>query len=636
MKTKLTLIFSIILSFQIMAQQSVETKLEYNYTTTYSFTDEWQYLTTDIYLFNCTQFTRVINELSDKIKLNKKKEYFEHLFISAKLKNVKLFGNEEIIYPLYNYQIDNSQKTSNAIVAAGTEVVRVIDKLPLSSGEENIDAEIKVEAVTNNNSNQIIGIVAGQLLNLSTLTNPTKAVMSLVGEFGNLIESNTKKRQYKFSSTIRLYEGEKFDMKLHSVRLYILIPTGTEYMKVKVQKLVSYLENNENPKIDSKVLEELLTYNEYPILIAVNYKSLYKMDPLTGDEISTEVIEKRKAKVENAKEQGLIKNEPYLQEKNFIEFLVIFNNLKNSINLYNLNYEINNTEAFSKNLFIVYQDYAKLKSMFNNRLQTFKNNNTFVKLFKKEYEQILQNADIYLDKDQNLRSCKELVNSSFDLQTKNISSLSAEERENYLRKLNTIDFSNSDFVNGTSEGQQMNKMITELERIQVIDMYEPMIKELDIIPANESNLTKRNVLRDKAKQTYCKTCKNLATEALQRFNDKYELSLVKKAESKKDSAKEEADMKLIEFLKKKDCITSNINKQEIIEALGSGKERILEKIDLWYEKVEMLKTLVDDKTAFTKLTDLEEYINQLEVLVKKTEEGFTKLCILESKLCDCQ
>ncbi len=66
-----------------------------------------------------------------------------------------------------------------------------------------------------------------------------------------------------------------------------------------------------------QTLKELLAYHNYPVIAVVNYKSLYRMEPIGGDEVTFASIETRKLRVENDYRQGLINAETYRQEKEF-------------------------------------------------------------------------------------------------------------------------------------------------------------------------------------------------------------------------------------------------------------------------------------------------------------------------------
>ena len=118
MKRKFYYFFYLLLFiFQVpflYAQQGIKTLPEFKYTVKYKFTDEWQYLSTDMYLFNSAKFNHLINDIAEKNSLNygkkwmkkKKKnaEFIEYLMLTANIKDVKFFGGD-LTYPIYNFQV---------------------------------------------------------------------------------------------------------------------------------------------------------------------------------------------------------------------------------------------------------------------------------------------------------------------------------------------------------------------------------------------------------------------------------------------------------------------------------------------------------------------------------------------------
>ncbi len=238
----LVLLVALFIGINCSAQRDIEPKLIYSDTSNYTFTGEWQYLSTDIFLFNGDKFSNLINELDFarvEPKKNRRKktslelEQLEYLFITASLKNVKFFGDNDVTYPLYNFQISKDKDSKyQTFVSDNIDHVRIIDNLPLYSAKDYIDAEIQVKAITNNDRDQILSLVAMQLKNLSKILTPTDAVMGIIGEFGNFIESNTKKKEYKFSSTIRLFEQKNFDTRIHSLKIYALSTANSKPVEI--------------------------------------------------------------------------------------------------------------------------------------------------------------------------------------------------------------------------------------------------------------------------------------------------------------------------------------------------------------------------------------------------------------------
>ena len=108
----------LLLTSRVSAQRDIEPKLIFSDTSNFSFTGEWQYLSTEIYLFNGEKFSNLINELDfvrtkPKSGFSRRKglseEYLEYLFITASLKNVRFFGDKDLTYPLYNFQISRDK-----------------------------------------------------------------------------------------------------------------------------------------------------------------------------------------------------------------------------------------------------------------------------------------------------------------------------------------------------------------------------------------------------------------------------------------------------------------------------------------------------------------------------------------------
>ena len=319
-----------------LGQSKIKTRLLHADTSSYDFTGEWQYLSTDVYLFNGSQFTRLINELN----FNKEQkgglfffkketnEFLEYLYITASLKNVRFFDQREITYPLYNFRIDREKDNRyRTYISDDIDHIRIIDNFPLYSAKDYIDAEINVHAITNNSGDQVLRLVASQLKNISKITNPSTAVLSLVGELGNFMESSSRRKEYHFRSTIRLYEKKDFDSRIHSVKVFALVTENSEGYDLQNNRLRAYLMNPSHRSVDRKKLKELLDMKDYPYLVVVNYKSLYRMEEVSGDEINFATIEKRKIKIENDFNAGLINEDTYQQEPDFLDFLTIFSNL---------------------------------------------------------------------------------------------------------------------------------------------------------------------------------------------------------------------------------------------------------------------------------------------------------------------
>ncbi|WP_299825326.1 hypothetical protein [uncultured Pontibacter sp.] len=638
MKKIVLAFFLLLLCQQAFAQRTIETRLGYSYNDDFAFTDEWQYLSTDIYLFNGNKFTRVLNELERGVKKPKKKygNELEYLFITAQLKNMKLFGNDAIVYPLYNFYVNQDKKEYKTQVSDHLEVVRIIDKMPLTSTQSSIDAVINAKAVTNNDGDQVFSLVANQLVNLSKLTNPSGAILSLVGEFGNLLNARSGKKEYKFSSTIRLYEGQEFDTRLHSVRIYVFVPNDVKGVSIKSVKLADYLSKSTS-RLDRKSLEEFAAYKDYPFMVVANYKSLYKMDVLTGDEVTLDLIEKRKQKILSAYEQKLVNDETFRQEKLYVEFLRVFAEMKQNLNTYRLNYRNNSPEVNAKNLFGIVQEYKRLKSTFDAREKEFKKNSAYINIFKSEYEAILGNADLYLEADHNLKNGKILVNTLRDLENDPKSWNTPDKRELALAKLYAVELPKAEYLSASVEGEAIIRLIKKLEDLQYTEVYAQELQKLDAAEATDETVPQRNALLDKAAASKCHSCREKVRDAVTEYNKRYDGYKLKQALKKKDELNQTAEQTVFKYLKRQLCIESNLQTATATPntALEQYISRMVEKNIEFGKSIQLLDQVNKVELEVVRLTRVQEYNNRLRELIKEVEQNFEVLYSLDKSLCNC-
>lgn len=519
-------------SFHSSAQTNIEPYLLYSDTVTFPFTSEWQYLSTDIFLFNPDKFGDVINELDfyetirgKKRKKKKRgaKEWIEYLFITASLRNVRFFGDAEVTYPLYHFQVNNDPKSGYQTLASDNiDHVRVLDNLPLASASDNIDAEIRVHAITGNNGDMILQMVASQLKNIAKITSPISAVMSLVGEFGNLLDANTRKREYRFSSTIRLYEQRNFDRRIHSIKIYELKTANSSHHEMETAPLRQFLDTVGLGIQTRSTIRQVLPARDYPLVVVVNYKSQYKVQPLTGDEVTFANIERRKLKVENDFRQSIITPETYRQERDFADFLTVFATFKNHLDVYKLNYRSGNTDAIAGSLFTLMQHYRGLVKSFAEMQFKYKGNNAFASVFAPEFQRIIGFADQYLSDDYNLRSVHELVKTLFALEQTNDTDNETQKLENTIRKLRFSDHFKPDMMKNLPEGQLIREQLTRLERTLYHQAFIPQIDSLNRLTATLAQRNAPQLLLRMSRATSCKLCSDSANKAIERFEVKLE------------------------------------------------------------------------------------------------------------------
>ncbi|HOZ14440.1 MAG TPA: hypothetical protein PK784_06600 [Tenuifilaceae bacterium] len=640
-KRYLFLLAAILVFTSGFSQRDIEPKLIFSDTANFSFTGEWQYLSTDIFMFNGDKFSNLINELDfarvePKAKRRKKtaleQENLEYLFITASLKNVKFFGDNDITYPLYNFQISKDKESKyQTFVSDNIDHVRIIDNLPLYSAKDYIDAEIRVRAITNNDKDQILSLVATQLKNLSKILTPTDAVMAIIGEFGNFIESNSKKKEYKFSSTIRLFEQKNFDTRVHSIKLYALSTANSNPIEIATEPFRSFLDTVQHGKVSRDALRQLLTYKHYPVIVVVNYKSLYRMDPVSGDEVTFANIEKRKLKYENDFRLGLINSETYRQEKDFTTFLTVFANFKNHLDVYNLNYRTGNTDAISGSLFRVMQYNRQLIKAFEEIKFKYKGNNTFTSIFNREYESVLGFASLYLDGDHNLKSTKDLVNTLIKLES--VGNISVNELELYIAALQFSGIFKPELMNQNLEGQLINSQISRLENDLYRVSFEKEVQKLNETQATKQTKSASSALLALTKNTSCGLCRERAIMAINAFGQRMDEFNRKQELLSKDSIVLTLEPWIFKKLEQLQVIKGNF------EAIYSNDSN-LESTKYLNNKIAEVERDVNNVKDFMKVDvtskDLSTIANLNQKLItyqKQIDETLKLVCDLKPELC---
>lgn len=631
---KTLILFCLLIPFAALAQVSIGTLPEYKKRIDFKFSEEWQYLSTDIYLFNSDKFNKLINKIANdreqKRIFRRNDEQIEYLFITANIKDVKFFGGD-LTYPIYNFQVKPAGRDNyKTQVSSNTEVIRIFDNLPLASTNDYVDATISGEAITNKKADKLNQVVAKQLQNISKIANPSTAVLSLVGEFGKFIESKTNGTEYKFNSTIRLYEDQDFNKRLHSVNIYVFVPTNEQSTRLRTDDLTEYLEKNDNPQVNRQKILELLDYDNYPYILIANYKSRYISDPLVGDEIDFETIKNRNLKIEKAYNDKIINKETYIQEKQLIEFLNVFAQLKIDINNYKLNYKNEITKDFSQSFFVILREYRNLKNILKSRRLKFDDSPLFKNEFENKYTTIITNAELYLEEDNNLKSIKELVNTLFDLENKNIP-MNEEKRELYLRKLYSVVLPESEAQ--SNEVKDINRLIAKLERDQYNKVYAGKIRELNTLPANDQTRKKVDELKNKIKATNCKYCREKAQEAISKFSKRYEVFQISQLREKNKELQKAGKDALFFALVKEQRIKDNLQaKYPEADNTPAHIKFIKEQFDELIQKRIKLNKLIQQEN-FEDLETIQSVNEGIQNISKALREGYNDICTKVSELC---
>jgi len=364
-----------------------------------------------------------------------------------------------------------------------------------------------------------------------------------------------------------------------------------------------------------------------------NYKSRYITEPIIGDEITFESIEKRRQKMQSAYESSLINKETYLQEVKLNEFLETFSQLKLEINNYALNYKNKITEDFSKSFFVILQNYRKLKNTYKNRLQEFARNASFNNEFKAKYESILLNSELYLENDNNLRNIKEMVNTIYNFENETHIELDSAKRENYIRKLYSVELPESE--KNSEETKIISDLISRLEDEQFTKVYKRHIDKLLAVAANDNSISLSEDLKTRIKSTNCKTCRIKANDAITLFSTRYDAYKLSKAVQENDEITKNAKDQLFYIVKKESCIAKQLK-----DNYADGMPDYVQLIETDFQ--ELVKVRISLQATLTvpipndNLDKMLEWNEQINATLKKLTDGQNSLCNKIKSICDCK
>jgi len=618
----------------ISAQTTIKTLTALKHKCPYTFSPDWQYLSTDLYLLNPQKFSNLLNDIALANSGGKKKrkisqEFIQSLFIKAKIQNLKFFGGD-IIYPIYNFKASEN-KDYTTIETGNVEVVRLIDYLPLNESNEVIDAEISGEVITQKNSNEFLKLIGVQLQGLSKNSKPNIAILDLIGELGKYIESKTTGKQYKFSSTIRLYEGQDFNKKLHSINVFVFAPSTFTKVNIMAENLINYLDSAEQPEIDQEKLTKLISYRRYPMVIIANYKSRYNSQLIIGDQINFDYLNKRKIKIQNAFENELINKTTYNQELKLIEFLEFFADLKLNINNYKLNLKNNITNDYSKNLFVILKIYRDLLKAKNLRLIQFHGDNEFENEFLPKYESVITTAGLYLNEQNSLTNIKQVAELMEMTGNEESAAKNSDIAENRLRLLYSVKIPKDE--TNSEQAKEINRLAANLEQNLYSQTFLPLIVKVNQLPTDENGPKEKEKIENNFGNTYCKKCKAELSAALNDYNTRYQKSEKNKLLQKNEEIRQKTVSVLFKSLEQKRCIEKIISQST--DSLSTYN-------DLISIELKKLSTLIDDTSDLLKTDNKNAEIQQiseqnfmLEAYIRKLETGFTSLCKNISNNCEC-
>ncbi len=635
---RLILILSIISLFSISYGQSyLKTVKLGTVKSNYQFSEEWQYVSSDLYMFNTQKFADILN----KIISGKKHFWFRRPRYNIRnilvTMNLKGLGGvyDQLTFPLFNYKIEVDQNGNYKITTHTSEVTRIIDNYPVPAIKDFITANVSVQVITKDKQVQVYKLAASQLEKISMLaTNPTTAVMQLVGEFGKMIEAVADNKQYQFNSTIRIYNNENFNQKLYSVVVFVFLPSSVNEfnLKLNLDDLKKYIENDTSPVINRKILYKYIKIKKYPYAVIVNYKSKYIPD--VPEEVDFDIIKARENKLQSDLNRGVINKDIYDLEKQLLGYLKLYAQLQLDLHNYFLNLENRTTEDFSMFYYYIMRDYWQMRNYYNNVFKERAGNRLFKSEFASIYKKFATKANVDLSANPNLQNIKSLVNTLFYLENTPKSQLPLDSAsvENYLASLNSVPLPKSETT--SPQIQLINKWKNYLDNLLYTRDYQRKILQLSSLPVNDQTYRKVLEFQQLHSSTQCELCKQKINEFVQEFMKKYKAYKLQIAQDTFEQVQLRVRSDLIDITKKLSCIKTNLDnypgtKPAYIQLIEQNAVNI-------DQDRQTLLGMLNKNYLFTNVSQIEQQTTEMENLLSRIKEQLRALCKQDSDICSCE
>jgi len=628
---KLILPAVMLLPLGASAQDVLTVNPEFKKVSGYEFNKEWHYLTSELFLFNGSKFQPLINELYASVPKKAKAALPspENILITARIDGTAL---GKLSYPIFNFNITTANGQMHTTAMDSYEAIRIMDNLPLSSlSNGKIDCNINVDLITKDKPNKVFEFVASQLQQISTwTTTPLSAAKTLVGELGNLISSKAGNKEYKFNSTIRLYEEEDFSKRVASISVYSFIPSKVHAANIDSADVSKYVDSYENPKLDRTRLNSLIQCEKYPFMVIVNYKSKYVSEPVIGDQTTTETVDARMAKVKKAYESGLLSSDIYTQELKLVEYLYAFVTLKSSINNYMLNYKNKITDDFRMQYTQIYDNYLQLRAILSGRKVEFAKNPIFNNEFLPTYTSILTNADVYLDADNNLRNIKNIAKLMTEPASKT-SAFDAERNEQALATLHSVEFptDHPEFNNITD----LFSMIQKVENEQYQKVFKQKVTKLKVMLPSPEATAYCETLKTEMNSTYCRSCRENVNQAINDYLQRLDNENLRIAQQRLENTKANAKDQIFSILQKEKLIRRHFE-QDYGDTLPEDVEYIHEDYLKLKSNREKLQSVIKKDYSDQNTTQLNLISDNIEYEAQDLAKILENICKKMPELCE--
>ncbi len=602
--------------------------------TNFDFTPEWQYISSDLYLFNADKFADILNQVitgKKKSIFRKNRLDLRNILITMNLQGLK--GYDKITFPLYNFVISKDEDGNVKVNTETNEVIRIIDNYPAPSVADFISAKVDVKVITKDDQVKVYKLAASQLETIANVvTNPSTAVIKLVGEFGKMIQAAADEKEYHFTSTIRIYENENFNQRLHSIVVFVFIPSQQKEDKVKVDlsELDSALKDT-SVVINRKLLHKYVKVKKYPYVVIVNYKSKYIPD--VPEEIDFDVLKARESKLSVDLAKGVINKEIYELEKELLEYLKLYAQFQMDLNNYLLNLENKTTEDFSKFYYFLVRDYWRMKNYYKVVSLARRNNKIFQDEFKPLYDKFMMRVNMHLDQNSNLQKIRGLVETLYYLENtpEGRIPMDSADIENYLAKLYGVPLPESEA--NTPVMEVLNKWVDYLEQKEYDRIYSRRYAELRMLPVNGESYKKIIEAQREYSLTQCRRCKDSLNVIVNNFQKRYGQYQLRKAKEEFDRVKTDAKVAMIGITKQLSCIRQKLRdypgvKPEYLQLIEQDAIKLA-------DQKQALLAQLNKNYVFTSVDEIKAVSNEIATSLKELKEGVKSICDQEPQVCDC-
>ncbi len=365
----------------------------------FSAEDGWLMLTTDLYILNPEAFK---GQLETIYPGRKEKDKIKNVFISGQMTSTTVA--QDVRYPLYNLTVDLVNKELSVNKANTQGKIRIADNLPLNTfGTNPVDMKFYAEAINVEQPQSITDFVCRQLANVGKVSNDYSAMNKVSGEFGKLLESKMKERQYVFNSTVSLFNELDVDRKVYSICLYQFAPSNQDiernFSSAALKKCV-----DDNANVDYATIRKNVANKTAPIIVAVNYKSTHKPNVRKTNQISESYVNDRVVKTRSLYASKLISDDVFTQEDDLNGLLKDYIAFDKEVKSYKENKAKGMTNINPSSIIYNYSELLN-KIMMKNLKKEFLYENTF----KTHYNDVQSAAKASLKDGKELEKIEKLV-----------------------------------------------------------------------------------------------------------------------------------------------------------------------------------------------------------------------------------